>query len=124
MTPTETPAGTRRHSRRAFRLTSRVFWDMAIYMVALGLVMGLIFPPFVVLLGVPETFAYRSIFRLACVLAAFSVGPMNYALVKGVVGGRMEVLGGHLRLATASVTSASQTGDRSEALFERITVDS
>jgi diguanylate cyclase (GGDEF)-like protein len=93
-------------------------------MVALGLAMGLIFPPFVVLLGVPETFAYRSIFRLACLVAGFSVGAMNYALVKGVVGGRMEVLGGHLRSATASITSATQTGDWSEALFERITVDS
>jgi len=124
MTTTETSADTRRHPRRAFRLTSRVFWDMAIYMVALGLVMGLIFPPFVVLLGVPETFAYRSIFRLACLLAGFSVGAMNYALVKGVVGGRMEVLGGHLRSATESITSATRTGDWSAALFERITVDS
>src|SRR3954462_12521545 len=121
MTPTETPAGTRRHSRRAFRLTSRVFWDMAIYMVALGLVMGLIFPPFVVLLGVPETFAYRTIFRLACLLAGFSVGAVNYALVKGVVGGGMEVLGGHLRSATESIPSGARTGDWSAALFERIT---
>ena len=56
----------RRPPRRGFRLTSSVFWDMAIYMVGLGLVMGLIFPPFVVLLGVPETFAYRPVFRLAC----------------------------------------------------------
>src|SRR4051812_8179694 len=121
---TETSAESQRRPRRAFRLTSRVFWDMAIYMVALGLVMGVIFPPFVVLLGVPGTFAYRSIFRLACLAAGFSVGAMNYALVKGVVGGRMEVLGGHLRSATQSITSATQTGDWSEALFERITVDS
>src|SRR5689334_19336005 len=124
MTTSEMPAESRRPPRRAFRLTSRVFWDMAVYMVALGLIMGLIFPPFVVLLGVPETFAYRTIFRLACLLAGFSVGAMNYALVKGVVGGRMEMPGGHLRSATESITSATQTGDWSEALFERITVDS
>jgi diguanylate cyclase (GGDEF)-like protein len=110
--------------RRSFRLTSRVFWDMAIYMVGLGLIMGLIFPPFVVLLGVPETFAYRSIFRVACLMAGFMVGAMNYALVKGVVGGRMEVLGGHLRGATTSITSATRTGDWSEAVFERIAIDS
>jgi diguanylate cyclase (GGDEF)-like protein len=110
--------------RKGFRLTSRVFWDMAIYMVGLGLIMGLIFPPFVVLLGVPETFAYRTTFRLACLLAGFMVGAMNYALVKGVVGGRMEVLGGHLQSATTSITSATSTGDWSEAVFERIAVDS
>jgi diguanylate cyclase (GGDEF)-like protein len=124
MTVPMPPGGDRTRRRRAFRLTSRVFWDMAIYMVALGLVMGLIFPPFVVLLGVPETFAYRTIFRLACLMAGFLVGAMNYALVKGVVGGRMEVLGGHLRAATTSITSATRTGDWSEAVFERIAVDS
>jgi diguanylate cyclase (GGDEF)-like protein len=115
---------TRRVHRRGLRLTSRVFWDMAIYMVGLGLIMGLIFPPFVVLLGVPETFAYRPVFRLACLMAGFMVGAMNYALLKGVVGGRMEVLGGHLRSATASITSATRSGDWSEAKFERIAIDS
>jgi diguanylate cyclase (GGDEF)-like protein len=124
MTTTVSPAASRRPHRRSFRLTSRVFWDMAIYMVGLGLIMGLIFPPFVVLLGVPETFAYRSIFRLACLMAGFMVGAMNYALVKGVVGGRMEVLGGHLHSATSSITSATSSGDWSAAVFERITVDS
>jgi diguanylate cyclase (GGDEF)-like protein len=122
---THAPAGEiRRLRRRGFRLTSRVFWDMAIYMVGLGLIMGLIFPPFVVLLGVPETFAYRSVFRLACLMAGFMVGAMNYALVKGVVGGRMEVLGGHLEAATTSITSATSSGDWSAAVFERIAVDS
>ena len=52
------------------------------------------------------------------------VGAMNYALVKGVVGGRLTLLGGHLRSATDSITSATKSGDWSEAVFERITVDS
>src|SRR3954470_8915443 len=112
------------HRRRGLRLTSRVFWDMAIYMVGLGLVMGLIFPPFVVLLGVPEQIADRPVFRLACLMAGFMVGAMNYSLCRGVVGGRMEVLGGHLRSATSVITSATRSGDWSEAVFERITVDS
>src|SRR3954447_24877820 len=112
------------HRRRGLRLTSRVFWDMAIYMVGLGLVVGVIFPPFAVLLGVPGTIAGRGIFRSACLLAGFMVGAMNYALCRGVVGGRMEVLGKHLRSTTSMITSATQTGDWSEAVFERITVDS
>jgi diguanylate cyclase (GGDEF)-like protein len=57
-------------------------------------------------------------------MAGFMVGAMNYALCKGVVGGRMEVLGGHLRAATSSITSATRTGDWSEAVFERIGIDS
>src|SRR4051812_36041516 len=124
MTTLAPPGEAQRPGRRAFRLTSRVFWDMAIYMVGLGLVVGLIFPPFAVLLGVPETIAERPIFRSACLLAGFLVGAMNYALCRGVVGGRMEVLGGHLRSATQSITSATKSGDWSEAVFERIAVDS
>jgi diguanylate cyclase (GGDEF)-like protein len=123
MTTHDAPDATRVR-RRTFRLTSRVFWDMAIYMVSLGLVVGLIFPPFAVLLGVPGAIAGRPIFHTACLVAGFMVGAMNYALCRGVVGGRMEVLGGHLLAATSSITSATQTGDWSEAVFERIDVDS
>src|SRR3954454_3125361 len=36
----------------------------------------------------------------------------------------MSVLGGHLRSATSVITSATESGDWSEAVFERITVDS
>jgi len=36
------------------RLTRRVFWDLAIFMVGLGLVVGLVFPPMIVVLGVPR----------------------------------------------------------------------
>jgi diguanylate cyclase (GGDEF)-like protein len=115
-------AGSR--NRRSFRLTSRVFWDMAIYMVGLGLVVGLVFPPFALLLGVPSDITERPIFRSACLLAGFLVGAMNYALCRGVVGGRMEVLGRHLRSATSVITSATRSGDWSAAVFERITVDS
>ena len=123
MTTSVPPAESRR-PRRAFRLTSRVFWDMAIYMVGLGLIVGLIFPPFAILLGVPEAIADRPVFQSACLIAGFMVGAMNYALCRGVVGGRMEVLGGHLRSATSSITAATRTGDWSEAVFERIAVDS
>jgi diguanylate cyclase (GGDEF)-like protein len=97
---------------------------MAIYMVGLGLVVGVIFPPFAVLLGVPSQIAGRGLFRSACLLAGFMVGAMNYALCRGVVGGRMEALGKHLRSTTSMITSATETGDWSEAVFERITVDS
>jgi hypothetical protein len=51
------PTGDRpQEQRRGFRLTTRVFWDLAIYMVSLGLVVGVIFPPFATLLGVPESY--------------------------------------------------------------------
>src|SRR3954462_6093640 len=124
MTATARRGAGRSLRRRGFRLTSRVFWDMAIYIVGLGLVVGLIFPPFAVLLGVPDPITARPVFRTACLMAGFMVGAMNYALCRGAVGGRMEALGGPLRSATSSITSATRTGDWSEAVFERIAVDS
>src|SRR5689334_22123118 len=101
MTTTGTPDGLPRSRRRGLRGTSRVFGDMAIYIVGLRLVVGVIFPPFAVLLGVPSHIAGRGIFRSACLFAGFMVGAMNYALCRGVVGGRMEALGKHLRSTTS-----------------------
>jgi diguanylate cyclase (GGDEF)-like protein len=124
---TEPTAGTDAASqkrRRAFRLTSRVFWDLAVYMVGLGLVMGVIFPPFVTLLGVPQTYAGRPVFIAACLAAGFMVGAMNYALTKGVVGGRLAELGTHLRSVTGVIASATRSGDWSNAVIKRIDVDS
>ena len=110
--------------RRGFRLTSRVFWDLAVFMVSLGLVVGVIFPPFATLLGVPGSYAGRPVFRAACLAAGFMVGAMNYALCRWIVGGRLEVLGGRLRSAAGVINSATSSGDWSAAVIERIDVDS
>src|SRR5215212_3966865 len=118
-----TDAATKKR-RRAFRLTSRVFWDLAVYMVGLGLVVGVIFPPFATILGVPDAYAGRPSFRIACLVAGFLVGAMNYALTRGVVGGRLTELGRHLRSVTGVITSATRSGDWSHAVIEPIHVDS
>jgi len=120
---TGTDAATKKR-RRAFRLTSRVFWDLAVYMVGLGLVVGVIFPPFATILGVPDAYAGRPSFRIACLVAGFLVGAMNYALTRGVVGGRLTELGLHLRSVTGVIASATRSGDWSHAVIEPIHVDS
>ncbi len=74
---------------RGLRITTQVFWDLAIYMVSLGLLMGLILPPFAMALGVPHFYVKQSAFQVACLVAGFLVGAMNYALCRWVVGGRL-----------------------------------
>jgi diguanylate cyclase (GGDEF)-like protein/PAS domain S-box-containing protein len=101
-----------------------VFWDLAIYMVGLGLAVGLVFPPFATALGVPSTFANRGWFRIACLVAGFLVGAMSYAICRWVVGGRLAVLSTHLRHVAESVAQASRTGDWSASNSKRIRVDS
>jgi diguanylate cyclase (GGDEF)-like protein/PAS domain S-box-containing protein len=107
-----------------FRLTARVFWDLAIYMVGFGLAVGLVFPPFATALGVPAVYAERTWFRAACLIAGFLVGAMSYAICRWVVGGRLAVLSTHLRGVAAAVAQASRTGDWSASSSGRIRVDS
>ncbi|MFD2091881.1 putative bifunctional diguanylate cyclase/phosphodiesterase [Blastococcus deserti] len=109
---------------RGFRLTARVFWDLAIYMVGLGLVVGLVFPPFATALGVPSVHAERMWFRAACLIAGFLVGALSYAICRWVVGGRLAVLSAHLRRVAETVAQAGRTGDWSASRSARIQVDS
>jgi diguanylate cyclase (GGDEF)-like protein/PAS domain S-box-containing protein len=107
-----------------FRLTARVFWDLAIYMVGLGLAVGLVFPPFATALGVPSVYAGRMWFRATCLVAGFLVGALSYAICRWVVGGRLAVLSAHLRRVAEAVAQASRTGDWSASSSARIRIDS
>jgi diguanylate cyclase (GGDEF)-like protein/PAS domain S-box-containing protein len=105
-------------------LTARVFWDLAVYMVGLGLVVGVVFPPFATALGVPGAYANRVWFRAACLAAGFLVGALSYAICRWVVGGRLAILSTHLRSVAEAVAQASRTGDWSASNSARIRVDS
>ena len=109
---------------RGLRLTSRVFWDLAVYMTGLGLAVGIVFPPFATVLGVPPVVATRATFVVACLVAGFLVGALSYAVCRAVVGGRLAVLSSHLRSVAETVTRASHTGDFSWRSSDRIGVDS
>jgi len=74
------------------RLTGSVFRDLAIWMLAFGLVIGLAFPFFVMALGVPRATALAPAFIAACLAAGAVAGAANFALARGVVGRRLRVL--------------------------------
>ncbi|MGY1686798.1 putative bifunctional diguanylate cyclase/phosphodiesterase [Geodermatophilus sp. SYSU D00867] len=113
-----------RRRPRGFRLTSRVFWDLAVWMVGLGIAVGLVFPPFATGLGVPAQYADRPVFRAACLVAGFLVGGLSYTLCRCLVGGRLAVLSTHLHSVAQTISHASRTGDWSQSTSQRITVDS
>ncbi len=123
MSATGNDGGIRR-SRRGFRLTSRVFWDLAVWMVGLGIAVGLVFPPFATGLGVPSRYAERPVFQAACLGAGFLVGALSYALCRLLVGGRLAVLSSHLRSVAQGISAASRTGDWTQSVSQRIRVDS
>ena len=74
------------------RLTRKVFNDLLIWMIGFGLSIGLVFPFFVLLLGVSAEVALTPTFFAACLGAGVMAGLINYGLAKGIVGGRLRTL--------------------------------
>lgn len=74
------------------RLTRGVFLDVAYWMVGFGLLIGSLFPFFVIALGVPASTALTPIFFAASLGAGALAGLVNQAIARKVVGHRLEVL--------------------------------
>jgi diguanylate cyclase (GGDEF)-like protein len=74
------------------RITKRIFRDLAIYMIMLGVAVGIAFPFFVVLFGVPRATAFHPLFFGACIVAGVLLAAMNIGLARRVVGSRIRVL--------------------------------
>lgn len=74
------------------RLTSRVFTDLAIWMAGFGLLIGLAFPPFCLLLGLPAERVISPLFFGSTLIAGAIVGAVNYGLARLVVGRRLRSL--------------------------------
>lgn len=74
------------------RLTKRVFTDLAIWMMGFGMLVGVVFPLFMVLLGMDPSLAYTWWFFSVCVLVGLFVGAGNILLAKSIVGGRLILL--------------------------------
>jgi diguanylate cyclase (GGDEF)-like protein len=83
-----------------------VFRDLAIWMLSLGLIIGLAFPFFVIVLGVPRETALTPAFFAACLAAGAIAGAFNFGLARWIVGGRLRGL----------ARSMSRVEERLEAL--------
>ncbi len=95
------------------RLTTRVFSDLAIWMTGLGLSMGVLFPFFVVALGVPSRYALTARFFVATIVAGLIVGMANQYLSRSVVGSRLRFMRSKMeRVEMLLRESASGEGDK------------
>ena len=96
------------------RITRKVFHDLAIWMIAFGLSIGLGFPFFVMLLGVPGETALTPLFLSACLCAGALAGAINFILARAVVGRRMRLLAESMRHVEANVMSMASSADMSQ----------
>jgi diguanylate cyclase (GGDEF)-like protein len=93
------------------RLTRKVFNDMAIGMIGLGLLMGVVFPFFVAAMGVPDDHVLKPLFFVACMTAGFIVGGVNIAIARMIVGSRLHLLASHMRLVENNLREIARTGN-------------
>ena len=108
------------------RLTRKVFTDLAIWMIGLGLLMGLIFPFFVVLMGIPARSVLTPWFFAACMAAGLIVGAANIRLAREVVGERLKVLAERMRHVAGNLEDVAGSSDLSRCKADDclLTVDS
>jgi two-component system, cell cycle response regulator len=104
------------------RITRKVFHDLAIWMVGFGLMIGLVFPFFVMVLGVPPDIALTPVFFVACLGAGALAGVINYGLARGVVGVRLRVLAGSMRHVEENLLSMTFSGDLSQCTPENCSI--
>jgi len=93
--PGQEPA--RESVRPAPAVRRRLFLELLSWMVGLGLLAGLVFPPFVVLLGVAESLAFKPSFYIACLTAGLAVGGINFLVACRIVRPRLMTLSEGMR---------------------------
>ena len=93
------------------RLTNRAFVDLAIWMICAGLIIGIVFPPVLVMFGVPADIVLTPFFFVVCLIAGAIVGGINIMLARLVVLPRLRVLVGGMRKVESVIEEATFSGD-------------
>ncbi|MBU2675741.1 MAG: GGDEF domain-containing protein [Gammaproteobacteria bacterium] len=93
------------------RLTRSVFDDLAIWMIGVGIVIGAVFPPMLVVFGVPAEIVLTPFFFFVCLVAGIAVGGINIWLMRVVVMPRLRALVDGMRMIQSVVENATYTGD-------------
>ncbi|MCE7884028.1 MAG: diguanylate cyclase [Actinobacteria bacterium ATB1] len=97
--------------RPRFHITRRVSVDLALLMAGFGLLIGVVFPFFVLVFGVPASKALSFAFFAACILAGLVVGAVNFGLARLVLGRRARTLRDQMLHVAEAINVATYTGD-------------
>jgi diguanylate cyclase (GGDEF)-like protein len=97
--------------RRPGTLTGRAFTDLAVWMVGLGIAMGVVFPFAVIVLGVPADITLRAGFFVGTVAAGLLVGGANFVLARRVVGRRLRELSSRMGYVGDVIGESTYSGD-------------
>ncbi len=95
----------------AARLTSRAFTDLGLWMLGLGVAIGVAFPFVLPPLGIPSELTLRPTFFVATVFAGLMLAAANYRLARWVVGSRLDTLSRQMRRVSGVIGEATYSGD-------------
>ena len=108
------------------RITRKVFTDLAIFMMSFGVVIGVIFPLFMLIIGIPREYVITPMFLTACMLAGGIVGAVNILLARMIVGRRLRLLADKMSYIDGKLASGLTPEELAECTQEHcmLTVDS
>lgn len=86
------------------------FLDLATRMIGFGLLIGIVFPFFMILLGVPKSVAFSGLFLASCIIAGVLVGFVNILISRITVRSKLTVLTGKMREVKDSIIMISENG--------------
>ncbi len=108
------------------RITKKIFVDLAIYMIGFGIVIGIVFPFFMLVMGIPKTYILTLWFALSCIIACLIVGLVNIILAKTVVGSKIAMMADKMSFVADKINQA-KTFDQLQDCNEeecRLVIDS
>lgn len=104
------------------RLTRRVFTDLAIWMMGFGLLMGVVFPFFVIVFGVPSDLVLTPMFFGATIAAGLLVGAINQLLSRAVVESKLRFLRSRMARVEQTLRDALYSDSAAECTPESCAV--
>ncbi len=107
-------------------LSGRVSLDHGLASLGMGVLVGLLFPPLVVVLGMPAALAFRPLFVATCLAAGLVVGGAGWMLARQMIGRRVTAFAARTAWVAQVLGQATYSGDWSgcEPQECRLPVDS
>ncbi len=108
------------------RITKKIFIDLAIFMIGFGLIIGVVFPFFMLVMGIPKNYLLTFRFALSCIIAGVIVGLVNIILAKTVVGSKIAMMADKMSFVADKINQA-KTFDQLQDCNEeecRLVIDS
>ena len=98
------------------------FLSLSIRMIGFGLLIGIVFPFFMILLGVPKTIAFSGLFISCCVAAGVLVGFVNILISRVTVKNKLTILTTKMRDVKNSIILVSENGRIDECSAEHCSI--